>query len=130
MGQGKTPERAIVIAGSVPVKQVDTGQRMPRRADDHEIMPARYRHKTRCGREPRPRERPAPSDARENIMINGEGRIVAALGAVFVTLGGIHASLRGLLFDETAVMYYGVLAILVGAASFVVMLTPFPSDEP
>jgi hypothetical protein len=66
----------------------------------------------------------------ESIMIRGEGRIVTALGAVFVTLGGIDAALRGLLFDETAVMYYGVLAILVGAASFVVMLTPFPSDEP
>ncbi|EKS66683.1 hypothetical protein BURK_032584 [Burkholderia sp. SJ98] len=69
-------------------------------------------------------------DGRENIMIRGEGRIVAALGAVFVTLGGINAALRGLLFDETSVMYYGVLAILIGAASFVVMLTPFPSDEP
>lgn len=67
---------------------------------------------------------------REDIMIRGEGRIVAALGAVFVSLGGIHAALRGLLFDETAVMYYGVLAILIGAASFVVMLTPLPSDEP
>jgi hypothetical protein len=30
----------------------------------------------------------------------------------------------------SAVMYYGVLAILIGAASFVVMLTPLPSDEP
>ncbi|BBP98449.1 hypothetical protein BSFA1_35780 [Burkholderia sp. SFA1] len=71
-----------------------------------------------------------PPDRRENIMIRGEGRIVAALGAVFLTLGGIHAALRGLLFDETAVTYYGVLAILIGAASFVVMLTPLPSDEP
>lgn len=63
-------------------------------------------------------------------MIKGEGRIVTALGAVFVTLGGIDAALRGLLFDETAVQYYGVLAILIGAAAFVVMLTPFPGDEP
>ncbi|MDR5762327.1 DUF2964 family protein [Caballeronia sp. LZ035] len=63
-------------------------------------------------------------------MINGEGRIVAALGAVFVTLGGIHAALRGLLFDETAVTWYGVLAIVIGAASFVVMLTPLPGDDP
>jgi hypothetical protein len=82
---------------------------MPRRANDHESMAAAQR---------------------ETIMIRGEGRIVAALGAVFVTLGGIDAALRGLLFDETAVMYYGVLAILIGAASFVVMLTPLPSDEP
>lgn len=63
-------------------------------------------------------------------MIKGEGRIVAALGAVFVTLGGIDAALRGLLFDETAVTWYGVLAILLGAASFVVMLTPLPGDDP
>ena len=33
------------------------------------------------------------ADGREKIMIRGEGRIVAALGAVFVTLGGINAAL-------------------------------------
>lgn len=39
----------------------------------------------------------------KSIMIRDEGRIVTALGAVFVTLGGIDAAQRGLLFDETAV---------------------------
>jgi peptidoglycan/LPS O-acetylase OafA/YrhL len=63
-------------------------------------------------------------------MVKGEGRIVAALAAVFVALGGISAALRGLLFDQTAMTYYGVLAVFIAAATFVVMLTPMPGDEP
>jgi hypothetical protein len=84
---------------------------------DHEGMAAKAT--------PRP-----PVCGRERIMIRGEGRIVAAAVAVFVALGGIAAAINGLLFDREHVTWYGVLAVLIAATTFVVMLTPFPGDEP
>lgn len=63
-------------------------------------------------------------------MIRSEGRIVVAQTAVFVSLAGIFAALRGLLFDHEAVMYYGVLAIFIGTATFVTSLMPTPNDDP
>jgi hypothetical protein len=67
--------------------------------------------------------------AGKGIMIKGEGRIAAATVAIFTTLGGITAALHGLLFDKIAVTNYGVLAVFIGAATFVVLLTPFPGDD-
>jgi hypothetical protein len=65
----------------------------------------------------------------EGIMIHSEGRIVIATAAIFTTLGGISAALDGLLFDKVAVTNCGVLAVFIGAATFVVLLTPFPGDD-
>jgi hypothetical protein len=66
----------------------------------------------------------------ERIMIRGEGRIAVATVAIFVCLGGISAALHGLLFDKAAVTNYGVLAVFIAAATFVVLLTPMPGDDP
>lgn len=63
-------------------------------------------------------------------MVRAESRIVVSLVAVFVSLAGISAAIHGLLFDKTEVMRYGVLAIIVGVTSFVVLLNPTPRDEP
>jgi hypothetical protein len=63
-------------------------------------------------------------------MIRGEARIVAAAAAVFVALAGIVIALHGLVFDKPAVLNYGALAILVGVASFSVLLMPMSNDAP
>ncbi|WP_250453414.1 DUF2964 family protein [Caballeronia sp. ATUFL_M2_KS44] len=63
-------------------------------------------------------------------MVSSEARIVAAAIAVFTTLAGIFIALHGLVFDKVAVLNYGVLTILVGVASFAVMLMPMPEDGP
>jgi hypothetical protein len=63
-------------------------------------------------------------------MIKGEGRIAVAAIAVFVCLAGISTALHGLLFDRLAVTHYGVLAVFIAAATFVVLLTPMPGDDP
>lgn len=63
-------------------------------------------------------------------MISSEARIVAAAIAVFTALAGIFAALHGLVFDKASVLNYGVLTILVGVASFAVMLMPMPEDGP
>lgn len=55
-------------------------------------------------------------------MVRSESRIVFAAIAVFVALGGIGASIRGLLYDEAPVFHYGVAALIVGVACFVMLL--------
>ncbi|WP_408483215.1 DUF2964 domain-containing protein [Paraburkholderia sp. RL17-383-BIF-A] len=61
-------------------------------------------------------------DSMEHIMIRSESRIIFAAIAVFVALAGIGASIRGLLFDQPPVFRYGVAALIVGVACFVMLL--------
>ncbi|ABE31124.1 Conserved hypothetical protein, transmembrane [Paraburkholderia xenovorans LB400] len=65
---------------------------------------------------------PLRSDFMEDIMVRSENRIVFSAIAVFVALAGIAASIRGLLFDEAPVFHYGVAALIVGVACFVMLL--------
>jgi hypothetical protein len=39
-------------------------------------------------------------------------------------LAGMRATIRGLLFDSQAFIHYGALALILGVASFVVLLCP------
>lgn len=55
-------------------------------------------------------------------MVRSENRIVFSAIAVFVALAGIGASIRGLLYDEPPVFHYGVAALIVGVACFVMLL--------
>ncbi|XUW92716.1 DUF2964 domain-containing protein [Burkholderia sp. M6-3] len=57
-------------------------------------------------------------------MIRSDTRILFAAIAVFVSLAGIGASIRGLLFDELSVFRYGVVAVVGGVACFVLLLNP------
>ncbi len=65
----------------------------------------------------------------EKAMVKAEARIVAAAIAVFVALAGIMVALHGLVFDRQAALDYGALAVLIGVASFAVLLMPMPEDH-
>ena len=53
-----------------------------------------------------------------------ETRIACASVGVFIWLGGLYATIRGLLYDESALFRYGMLALVVGVATFVIALNP------
>ncbi|SDH30917.1 DUF2964 family protein [Paraburkholderia phenazinium] len=55
-------------------------------------------------------------------MERTEYRTVFAAMAVFLSLAGIATAIHGLLFDEYSVTHYGVAAIMVGVACFLVLL--------
>lgn len=57
-------------------------------------------------------------------MARAEGRIVLAAIAVFVTLGGIAASIRGLLYERALWVHIGAFAMVIGIACFVLTLRP------
>jgi len=57
-------------------------------------------------------------------MDRREYRIVVAAIAVFVSLAGMMAVVTGLLFDEAMALHGGAIALIVGVATFVVMLNP------
>lgn len=57
-------------------------------------------------------------------MARVEGRIVLAAIAVFVTLGGLAASIRGLLYERPTLVEFGVFAMVIGIAGFVFFLRP------
>jgi hypothetical protein len=57
-------------------------------------------------------------------MARVEGRIVLAAIAVFVTLGGLTASIRGLLYERPTLVELGVCAMVIGIAGFVWFLRP------
>jgi hypothetical protein len=52
--------------------------------------------------------------------------------AIFVAILGIGAAIRGLLFDQDAVLRYGAAAVIGGVAAFVMLLNPVSDmdDEP
>ncbi|AOJ71779.1 MULTISPECIES: DUF2964 domain-containing protein [Burkholderia] len=56
-------------------------------------------------------------------------RVVLATIAVFISLAGMMEAVRGLLFDSNAEFLYGVVALSLGVAAFVVLLNPTPKDE-
>ncbi|MFM0472374.1 DUF2964 family protein [Paraburkholderia strydomiana] len=57
-------------------------------------------------------------------MIRSDTRIHLAAITVFVSLAGIAASIRGVLFDEPSLFRYGVIAVVGGVACFVLLLNP------
>jgi hypothetical protein len=48
----------------------------------------------------------------------------ASIG-VFVWLGGLYSTIRGLLYDVPLEYRWGMLALVVGIVTFVVALNPF-----
>jgi hypothetical protein len=61
-------------------------------------------------------------------MIRIEPRIAVAASSVFVALAGLSGALRGMIFDESSLVRYGVAAIIASVALLVVMLNP-PSSS-
>ena len=57
-------------------------------------------------------------------MIRIEPRITVAAISVFVALAGLGAALRGMIFDESSLVRYGVAVIIASVALLVVMLIP------
>jgi hypothetical protein len=57
-----------------------------------------------------------------------EFRIVLAAVAIFIALGGIASSIRGLLYENVGLVRIGALAMVFGVASFVILLNPW-SDK-
>ncbi|MDN7672070.1 DUF2964 domain-containing protein [Burkholderia oklahomensis] len=56
-------------------------------------------------------------------------RVILATIAVFISLAGMMEAVRGLLFDSNAEFLYGVAALSLGVAAFVMLLNPTPKDE-
>jgi hypothetical protein len=57
-------------------------------------------------------------------MIRAETRIVLAAIAVFVALGGMAASIRGLLYEYPLWVHIGAVAMVMGVACFALLLRP------
>jgi fatty acid desaturase len=57
-------------------------------------------------------------------MRRSETRIAVALLGVFVWLGGLYATIRGLIYETPGWFRWGVLAIILGVATFVIALNP------
>ncbi|MBU6489069.1 MAG: DUF2964 family protein [Burkholderiales bacterium] len=62
-------------------------------------------------------------------MMQGKYRIAFATLAIFVSIVGIAASIRGLLFDQDSAVRYGVAAVFAGVATFVLLLNPAPGFD-
>jgi hypothetical protein len=72
---------------------------------------------------------PRHASVRENIMVRTELRIVLAVIATFVVLAGIGVAIHGMLFDQSRALFYGALAIVVGATTSVIALNVWPNDQ-
>ncbi len=57
-------------------------------------------------------------------MVRAERRIVLAVIAVFVALGGMTSSIRGLLYERPLLVHIGALAMVIGIVSLVWLLRP------
>lgn len=51
-------------------------------------------------------------------------RVVLATLGVFVSIAGILAAIHGLVFDQDPFVRYGTAAIVIGVATWVMMLNP------
>ncbi|VVD67652.1 hypothetical protein PPN31114_00438 [Pandoraea pneumonica] len=56
-------------------------------------------------------------------------RVVIAAISAFVMLGGMFATIHGLLFNLPDVAHYGVAAVIVGATLMATMLIPWGANE-
>ncbi|AJC22479.1 DUF2964 family protein [Pandoraea pulmonicola] len=56
-------------------------------------------------------------------------RVFIASVAAFVMLGGIFATIHGLLFNLPEVSRYGVAAVLLGATTAATMLIPWGTQD-
>jgi hypothetical protein len=63
-------------------------------------------------------------------MVRMELRVVLATLAIFIALGGIGLSIHGSLYYLDEDVWIGVIAIVVGIAGCVTMLTLWPRDLP
>lgn len=63
-------------------------------------------------------------------MVREEARVVLAAIATFVALAGIAVAIRGLLFDQGALVLYGAAGIVVGIFGVAVLLNAWPKDMP
>lgn len=63
-------------------------------------------------------------------MIKTEWRVVLAVIATFVALGGIAVAIKGSLFDQSDAVLYGVVAIVVGVFGCALLLNLWPHDSP
>ncbi|WP_250535763.1 DUF2964 family protein [Caballeronia sp. AZ10_KS36] len=57
-------------------------------------------------------------------MRRTELRSVCAAIGVFIWLGGLYATIHGLLYDTTSEFRYGMLALAIGIVIFVSALNP------
>lgn len=62
-------------------------------------------------------------------MVRTEYRIVFAPIAVLFSLAGMATAIHGLLFDGYDVTRYGVAAIVLGVACFVLLLNPTAGND-
>ncbi len=65
----------------------------------------------------------------EPAMVRKEYRIVLAAVAVFTALAGLGFVIHGLLFEAGASFRYGMAAMVIGVAGFVMLLNPTPKDD-
>jgi hypothetical protein len=72
---------------------------------------------------------PRHASVRENIMVRTELRVVLAVIATFVVLAGIGVAIHGLLFDQSRALFFGAVAIVVGATTTAISLNVWPNDQ-
>ncbi|RKR38809.1 DUF2964 family protein [Paraburkholderia sp. BL17N1] len=62
-------------------------------------------------------------------MKRSEFRIGCAAVGVFIWIGGLYATIRGLLYEVPQEFRYGVLALIIGVATFVIALNPLANHR-
>jgi hypothetical protein len=77
-----------------------------------------------------PRALPGQRQFEENAMVRTEVRVILATLAIFIALGGIGLSIHGSLYYLDEDVWVGVIAIVIGIAGCVTMLTLWPHDLP
>lgn len=58
-----------------------------------------------------------------------EPRIVCATVGVFIWLGGLYATICGLIYDVQREFRWGMLALIIGVAIFVIALNPLAQRD-
>lgn len=60
-------------------------------------------------------------------MKRSEFRVACASVGVFIWLGGLYFTIRGLVYEVPLQFRYGILAIIIGVATFVIALSRLAS---